>query len=119
MEHCSFREDPIAGTQMHPGQSDLRHVSDSETGIRRIRCGKGFRYTTPDNIRLSERDRQRIEALMIPPAWEDVWICTDPRGHIQATGRDDRDASNTGITPTGQRFRVKRNFSVSPGLRVV
>jgi DNA topoisomerase-1 len=60
---------------------------DGEPGLRRRRCGKGFAYFDSDKP-VDDRTRQRIKALAIPPAWEDVWICPDPRGHIQATGRD-------------------------------
>jgi len=90
MKRCSLQEEATEQKLSPHGQSGLRYVHDSETGIRRVRSGKGFRYSTPDNTALSEGDRQRIEALVIPPAWENVWICTDPRGHIQATGRDDK-----------------------------
>lgn len=67
----------------------LTYVSDEEAGIRRIRSGKGFRYVTPDGSSASARDKARITALVIPPAWSDVWICPRPKGHIQAVGRDD------------------------------
>ena len=69
----------------------LRYVSDEQPGIRRIRAGKGFRYIGPDGEPITDDDtRRRIRALAIPPAYTDVWICPDPRGHIQATGRDSR-----------------------------
>jgi DNA topoisomerase IB len=57
-------------------------------GIRRRRCGRGFRYTRPDGKPVSAADKARIKALVIPPAWQDVWICTDRCGHIQAMGTD-------------------------------
>jgi DNA topoisomerase IB len=57
-------------------------------GISRRRCGRGFRYTRPDGAPLSQADRSRIQALVIPPAWQDVWICPDRDGHIQAMGTD-------------------------------
>jgi DNA topoisomerase-1 len=69
----------------------LRYVSDDEPGIRRRRAGKGFCYLRPDGSRLSDpRGVARIRALVIPPAWTDVWICPFADGHIQATGRDAR-----------------------------
>lgn len=61
----------------------------SDAGISRVRAGKGFRYTAPDGGGIGDADRERIAALVIPPAWRDVWICTDPHGHIQAVGTDD------------------------------
>jgi DNA topoisomerase IB len=65
-------------------------TSDLEApGIRRARCGRGFRYIGPDGAPLRDDSaKKRIRALVIPPAWADVWICPDPAGHIQATGTD-------------------------------
>ena len=61
----------------------------SSPGIRRRRCGRGFRYLAPDGTPLSDPSTlARIKALVIPPAWEDVWICPQPGGHIQAVGTD-------------------------------
>ncbi|NUS39524.1 MAG: DNA topoisomerase IB [Lysobacter sp.] len=70
----------------------LRHVSDREPGIRRIRHGRGFVYRDADGRTLRDKATlERIRALAVPPAWTDVWICADARGHVQATGRDARD----------------------------
>lgn len=68
----------------------LRYVVDAEPGIRRVRCGRGFTYRADRGDEVTARDRARIAALAIPPAWTDVWICADARGHLQATGRDTR-----------------------------
>jgi DNA topoisomerase-1 len=69
----------------------LRYVSDLIPGIRRMRVGKGFRYTASDGRPIRDAETLgRIKRLAIPPAWTDVWICPDPRGHLQATGRDAR-----------------------------
>jgi DNA topoisomerase-1 len=68
----------------------LRYVSDLTPGIRRTRAGKGFRYTGSDGRPIDAETRGRIKHLVIPPAWTDVWISPDPRGHLQATGRDAR-----------------------------
>ncbi len=58
-------------------------------GIRRRRCGRGFSYLGSDAAAIKDRHTlARIRALVIPPAWEDVWICADPQGHIQAIGTD-------------------------------
>ena len=67
---------------------DLHYVSDSEPGIRRQRCGAGFRYKAIGAGKVLPKDIERIKALAIPPAWEDVWICAHSKGHIQATGRE-------------------------------
>ena len=69
----------------------LRYSSDEQPGIARRRAGSGFGYRTPRGAPLRDkRQLARIRALVIPPAWEDVWICSDARGHLQATGRDAR-----------------------------
>jgi DNA topoisomerase I len=69
----------------------LRYVNDREPGISRIAAGKGFYYRHADARRVSEPEvLERIRSLVIPPAWTDVWICRDPRGHVQASGRDAR-----------------------------
>lgn len=77
--------DPIAAARA----AGLRYVSDAAPGIRRRRAGKGFAYAGPDGAPLRDPEQlRRIRSLAIPPVWTDVWICPDPRGHIQATGRD-------------------------------
>jgi DNA topoisomerase IB len=58
-------------------------------GIIRRRCGRGFRYLGPGAGAATAADRARARDLVIPPAWNDVWICPDPYGHIQAAGTDD------------------------------
>ncbi|MFN4141885.1 DNA topoisomerase IB [Aestuariivirga sp.] len=69
----------------------LVYVSDAAPGLRRIRRGKGFSYLMPDGTALTDpAELARIRSLAIPPAWRDVWICPDPCGHIQATGRDQK-----------------------------
>ncbi|HSH22645.1 MAG TPA: hypothetical protein VK975_01115, partial [Acidimicrobiales bacterium] len=71
-------------------EAGLRYVSDAMPGLTRRRQGRGFSYRRPDGSLVGERERARIEAIVIPPAWTDVWICPWENGHIQATGRDDR-----------------------------
>jgi DNA topoisomerase-1 len=69
----------------------LRYVFDEQPGFARAKNGSGFYYFNGDGRRI--RDKQlvaRIDALAIPPAWSDVWICRTADGHLQATGRDDR-----------------------------
>ena len=60
----------------------------SRPGIRRRRCGRGFRYLMDSSAVTDPETLARIKALVIPPAWEDVWICPEPNGHIQAVGTD-------------------------------
>jgi DNA topoisomerase-1 len=72
-------------------QAGLRYVSDSMPGYGRRRRGKGFSYHDEDGQLLkAEVHLARIEALVIPPAWEEVWVCPLPNGHLQATGRDEK-----------------------------
>lgn len=72
-------------------QADLVYLSDDEPGIRRRGSGRGFYYVAPDGKTVRDAPTlDRIRALAIPPAWTDVWIATDPRGHLQATGRDQK-----------------------------
>jgi DNA topoisomerase I len=69
----------------------LRYSSDGEPGITRRRAGRGFSYYSSRGAPVrGKRQLARIRALVIPPAWSDVWICADSRGHLQATGRDAR-----------------------------
>lgn len=69
----------------------LRYVTDAVPGIQRKRTRHGFIYSSPDGQPLRDQEElERIASLAIPPAWTDVWICPNPRGHMQATGRDDR-----------------------------
>jgi DNA topoisomerase-1 len=67
----------------------LRRSDCSGPGITRLRRGRGFEYRDENGRRITDPDvLERIRALGIPPAWEDVWICPSPLGHLQATGSD-------------------------------
>jgi DNA topoisomerase I len=66
----------------------LRRSDCSSAGIRRVRRGRGFSYLGPDGEHVDGRTRKRIEDLVIPPAWKEVWICPLDNGHLQATGID-------------------------------
>jgi DNA topoisomerase IB len=67
----------------------VREVDCNGPGIRRRKAGRGFSYADAHGRRIADDDvLDRIRSLAIPPAWTDVWICSDPRGHIQATGLD-------------------------------
>lgn len=69
---------------------DLTYVTDQEAGYHRRRHGRGFTYTDAEGKTIRDsKVRQRLVALVIPPAWEEVWICADRNGHLQATGRDE------------------------------
>jgi DNA topoisomerase-1 len=67
----------------------LRRVDCSAPGIRRRRRGRGFSYVDETGLRIDDPEvLRRIAELAIPPAWQDVWICPYPNGHLQATGTD-------------------------------
>jgi DNA topoisomerase I len=69
----------------------LIHISDASPGITRRKRGKGFVYLDPNGKAVQDEETlARIHSLVIPSAWENVWICPSPRGHIQAVGRDAR-----------------------------
>ncbi len=90
--HRSFAR-PAIQTAPHPpaAPAGLVYVSDEVPGFSRRRAGKGFVYRQPDGSRLGDPAQlQRIRSLAIPPAYTQVWICTHPHGHLQATGRDAR-----------------------------
>ncbi|CAN5597923.1 DNA topoisomerase IB [soil metagenome] len=79
--------DPAADAKI----AGLQFFPDIKPGIRRIRSGRGFRYLDPSDKHVrDEAVLARIRAIVIPPAWIDVWICPSPDGHLQATGRDAR-----------------------------
>lgn len=67
----------------------LRRSDPQRPGLRRIRHGRGFRYVDADGAVVDAETLARIRELVIPPAWEDVWICPYPNGHLQAVGTDD------------------------------
>jgi DNA topoisomerase I len=85
---------------------DLVWADDSEPGIRRRRAGRGFSYAYADGRKVAAETVERIRALAIPPAWTNVWICRDPAGHLQATGRDARGRKQYRYHP---RFRAHRD----------
>src|SRR5918992_3049981 len=81
----SPNSDPVASAK----EAGLRYVSDARPGIRREMGPLGFKYIGPNGrVIRNKAEITRINKLAVPPAWTDVWICPDARGHIQATGRD-------------------------------
>ena len=67
----------------------LRRTSPEDPGWTRRRAGKGFVYLDESGKRLSAKHAQRVKDLVIPPAWEDVWITPYENGHLQAVGSDE------------------------------
>jgi DNA topoisomerase IB len=86
-------------------------VSAEEPGIRRVRNGKGFTYFDPDGKAIrDEAALLRIRKLAIPPAYQDVWICVNPRGHLQATGIDARGRKQYRYHPDWRAMRDSAKF---------
>jgi len=102
------RTDPVESARA----VGLRYVSDQKPGIRRERSGQSFRYR---NVRgAAVRDAQvlkRIKSLVIPPAWSDVWICPDAKGHLQATGRDARRRKQHRYHPRWRQIRDETKYA--------
>jgi DNA topoisomerase-1 len=101
------RPDSLAG---------LRYVSDDRMpGIRRLGSPGRFRYVRADGRKVSNAaDLGRIKSLVIPPAWTDVWICADARGHLQATGRDARGRKQYRYHPRFRQMRDEVKYSRLP-----
>ena len=82
-----FSTDPLESA----AEAGLRYVGGHGPFIRRVRCGKAFRYVGPNGHPLRDpKHLERIRALVIPPAWRNVQICPSPHGHLQAVGWDAR-----------------------------
>lgn len=89
----------------------LRHVNDHEEGYRRLRVGKTFRYVGTGHKPIKDPAvLKRIHALVIPPAWQEVWICQDAKGHLQATGRDARGRKQYRYHPGWRARRDETKF---------
>ena len=94
---------PIGGTDSSKA-GGLVYVSDLEPGIRRRRKGTGFGYVTSNGSIVRDRSElARIRKLAIPPAYSDVWICSDPNGQLQATGRDAKGRKQYRYHPGGAK----------------
>src|SRR5437763_8941685 len=92
-------------------RAGLRYVTDGVPGIRRQRVGRGWLFFAPDGSRIKDAvERARIEGLVVPPAWSEVWICPDPRGHIQVTARDARGRKQYRYHPRYREARDKSKF---------
>ena len=102
---------PKNGAQASADQASLAYVSDAEPGIRRLRAGKGFTYKAPDGRAVGKSTVDRIRAIVIPPAWTDVWISPDADGHIQATGRDQRGRKQYRYHPQWAEVRDGAKYS--------
>src|SRR4051812_21831737 len=106
---------------MPPVPRGLVYVSDQARGIRRVRrptpkkAPPRFHYVGPSGQRIrDERTLARIAKLAIPPAYEDVWICANPQGHLQATGRDARGRKQYRYHPDWRTARDDHKHSRMP-----
>ncbi|MGH8175401.1 MAG: DNA topoisomerase IB, partial [Steroidobacter sp.] len=102
----------VAQARRHARASGLIYVTDADPGILRLRHGKGFRYLTPHHRPITaEHTLDRIRRLAIPPAYTEVWICREARGHLQATGRDARRRKQYRYHPKWRETRDDGKFS--------
>jgi DNA topoisomerase-1 len=89
----------------------LHYVNDSSPGLSRRLVGKTFQYFDANGKRVRNRDTlARINALVLPPAWTDVWICLDPVGHLQATGLDARGRKQYRYHPLWRQVRDEAKY---------
>jgi DNA topoisomerase-1 len=92
----------------------LRHSSDTEPGITRKRMGRYWAYFDPEGKRITDREEiDRLNEIALPPAYTDAWFCTDPNGHLQATGIDARGRKQYRYHPD---FRANAEASKFAGL---
>lgn len=89
---------------------NLVYVSDKDPGIERARNGKDFIYLKNNKKVKSKEDLLRIKKLVIPPAWEKVWICPWPNGHLQATGMDTKNRKQYRYHTSWNEFRNQTKF---------
>jgi len=89
----------------------LRYVTDTKPGIQRKRSGKGFRYIDPEGKPVRDKETlARIKSLVIPPAWTGVWICPNPKGHLQVTGRDAKGRKQSRYHPRWREVRDETKY---------
>lgn len=89
----------------------LLYVTDEEPGYHRKRWGRSHRYTDPQGRSISKEVLQeRLSKLVIPPMWENVWICKHEQGHLQATGYDEKGRKQYLYHPLWQEYRSRHKF---------
>ena len=89
---------------------DLVYISDTEPGIQRLRLKDGFTYQLNGKAVHDAETLDRIRSLVLPPAWENVWICTLPNGHLQATGTDTKGRKQYKYHPLWNAIRNEAKF---------
>jgi DNA topoisomerase-1 len=88
----------------------LIYVSDRDPGIHRSKKGNGFSYLFDNKPIKDKEELQRIRKLVIPPAWTNVWICASEKGHIQATGLDQRGRKQYRYHPLWNSLRNETKY---------
>ena len=92
-------------------ETKLHHADDSKPGITRKKAGHGWGYYRPDNTRITDRDEiDRLNSIALPPAYRQAWFCPDPKGHIQATGRDAKGRKQYRYHPLFREVRESVKF---------
>jgi len=89
----------------------LVYVSDKDPGITRVKRGKGFVYVKNGKTIKDKNEIHRIRSLVIPPAWQNLWICYLPHGHLQATGYDAKNRKQYLYHPLWSQFRNQTKFN--------
>jgi DNA topoisomerase I len=93
------------------GVAGLKYVSDNKPGYRRKKSGRGFIYVNPKGEKVTDPALiERFKALVIPPAWREVWICPDKKGHMQVTGRDQKGRKQYIYHPLWDEIRNSTKF---------
>src|SRR5438874_9663048 len=101
-------KDPVQSAQA----VGLQYVTDNLPGIQREPAGHEFRYRDSNGKIIHDRQALgRIKSLAIPPAWTGVWICPNPNGHLQATGRDARGRKQHRYHPRWREVRDDAKYS--------
>lgn len=105
--------DPLLEARASAKEAGLRYFTDSAPGFARRRVGaKSFAYLDTSGKRVRDaRVLERFRALVIPPAWENVWICPSEKGHLQVTGRDARGRKQYRYHPDWSDARNENKFS--------
>lgn len=88
----------------------LVYVNTNDEGISRLKSGSGFTYKYRNKTVKDKKELERIRALVLPPAWEEVWICTLENGHLQATGKDVRNRKQYRYHPSWNQLRNTTKF---------
>ena len=95
--------------------ADIVYYPDDRPGITRRRWGRGFRYLAPDGTTIEDAgERKRLAALAVPPAYDDVWMCPLPQGHLLATGRDAKNRKQYRYHPEWAAERARTKFDLLP-----